>query len=111
MNNNCPSCGAPGISGTSCEYCGSFIPFPPGEQPVAIQKHNKCDVILVSSGSAKLRVIKAFVEECKLGLKQAKDRADHIPCIIAENVPFTEADRLKAVFERAGAVVKIQDLV
>ena len=53
------------------------------------------DVILKSSGAAKLQVVKAVKELTGLGLKEAKDIVDAAPKAVKEGVSKEEAEGMK----------------
>ena len=65
------------------------------------------DVVLKSTGAAKLQVVKAVKEACGLGLKEAKDLVDGAPSKLKEGVGKEEAEALKKALEEAGAEVEI----
>src|SRR2546430_1972358 len=65
-------------------------------------------VVLDSAGDKKINVIKAVREVTSLGLKEAKDLVEGAPQTIKENVSKDEADKIKKVFEEAGAKVSIK---
>ena len=66
------------------------------------------DVILASSGDAKMAVIKVAKEVLGLGLKEAKEVVEAAPKAIKEGVSEAEANELKAKFEEAGATIEIK---
>lgn len=65
-------------------------------------------VSLTEVGEKKINVIKAVREVTSLGLKEAKDLVEGAPQTIKENVSKEEADKIKKVFEDAGAKVTIK---
>jgi len=65
-------------------------------------------VTLDSAGDKKINVIKAVREVTALGLKEAKDLVEGAPQVIKENVSKEEADKIKKVFEEAGAKVSVK---
>jgi large subunit ribosomal protein L7/L12 len=65
-------------------------------------------VSLTEVGEKKINVIKAVREVTSLGLKEAKDLVEGAPQTIKENVSKEEADKIKGVFEAAGAKVTIK---
>ena len=74
----------------------------------AAEEKTAFDVILKSSGSAKLQVVKAVKEACGLGLKEAKDLVDAAPSKLKEGVAKEEAEALKKAVEAAGAEVEVK---
>lgn len=65
-------------------------------------------VTLTEVGDKKINVIKAVREVTSLGLKEAKDLVEGAPQTVKENVSKEEADKIKKVFEEAGAKVTIK---
>ena len=66
------------------------------------------DVILKSSGAAKLQVVKAVKELTGLGLKEAKDIVDAAPKAVKEGDSKEEAEGMKKALEEAGAEVELK---
>jgi large subunit ribosomal protein L7/L12 len=65
-------------------------------------------VVLDSAGDKKINVIKAVREVTSLGLKEAKDLVEGAPQTIKEGVSKDEAEKIKKVFEEAGAKVSVK---
>ena len=65
-------------------------------------------VSLTEVGEKKINVIKAVREVTSLGLKEAKDLVEGAPQTVKENVSKEEAEKIKKVFEEAGAKVTIK---
>jgi len=65
-------------------------------------------VVLSEVGDKKINVIKAVREVTSLGLKEAKDLVEGAPQTIKEGVSKDEADKIKKVFDDAGAKVTIK---
>jgi len=65
-------------------------------------------VVLSEVGDKKINVIKAVREVTSLGLKEAKDLVEGAPQTVKEGVSKEEADKIKKVFEDAGAKVTIK---
>ncbi len=74
----------------------------------AAEEQTEFDVVLKSSGAAKLKVVKAVKELCGLGLKEAKELVDSAPANIKEGVSKDEADALKTALEEVGAEVEVK---
>ena len=68
---------------------------------------NEYNVILKSSGSVVLAVVKAVKEACGYGLKEAKDLVDARPCTIKKGVSRSEAETIKSAIEECGGIVEI----
>ena len=73
-----------------------------------VEEQTEFTVVLESAGDKKINVIKAVREVTSLGLKEAKDLVEGAPQTIKENVSKDEADKIKKVFEEAGAKVSIK---
>ncbi|MGZ8833019.1 MAG: 50S ribosomal protein L7/L12 [Thermoanaerobaculia bacterium] len=65
-------------------------------------------VALTEVGEKKINVIKAVREVTSLGLKEAKDLVEGAPQTVKENVSKEEAEKIKKVFEAAGAKVTVK---
>jgi len=65
-------------------------------------------VVLSEIGEKKINVIKAVREVTSLGLKEAKDLVEGAPQTVKEGISKDEAEKIKKVFEDAGAKVAIK---
>ena len=65
-------------------------------------------VVLSEIGEKKINVIKAVREVTSLGLKEAKDLVEGAPQTVKEGVSKDEAEKIKKVFEDAGAKVTVK---
>ena len=65
-------------------------------------------VVLTEIGEKKINVIKAVREVTSLGLKEAKDLVEGTPQTVKEGVSKEEAEKIKKVFEEAGAKVIVK---
>ena len=74
----------------------------------AAEVQTEFTVVLESAGEKKINVIKAVREVTSLGLKEAKDLVEGAPQTIKENVSKDEAEKIKKVFEEAGAKVSVK---
>jgi large subunit ribosomal protein L7/L12 len=74
--------------------------------PVEVQ--TEFTVTLTEVGEKKINVIKAVREVTSLGLKEAKDLVEGAPQNVKENVSKEEAEKIKKVFEAAGAKVTVK---
>ncbi len=74
--------------------------------PVEVQ--TEFTVTLTEIGERKINVIKAVREVTSLGLKEAKDLVEGTPQTVKENVSKEEAEKIKKVFEAAGAKVTVK---
>ena len=74
----------------------------------AVEEKTEFTVVLADGGANKINVIKAVREITALGLKEAKDLVEGAPQTVKENDSKEEAEKIKKVFEEAGAKVTIK---
>ena len=79
-----------------------------GGGAAAVEEKTAFDVILVSSGAAKLGVVKIVKDLTGLGLKEAKDLVDGAPKAVKEGVSKAEAEEVAAKLKEAGAEVEVK---
>ena len=72
------------------------------------EEQTEFDVILVSAGAEKIKVIKAVREITGLGLKEAKEVVDNAPKALKEGATKEEVETIKAKLEEVGAVVEVK---
>jgi large subunit ribosomal protein L7/L12 len=72
------------------------------------EEKTEFDVVLVSAGDNKIKVIKAVREITGLGLKEAKEIVDGAPKTLKEGVSKEEADDMKAKLEEVGASIEVK---
>jgi large subunit ribosomal protein L7/L12 len=65
-------------------------------------------VELTDGGATKIAVIKVVKEVLALGLKDAKDKVDGAPIVLAENMKKEDAEALKKKIEEAGGKVTLK---
>ena len=80
----------------------------PAAAAAPVEAQTEFTVVLSEVGDKKINVIKAVREVTSLGLKEAKDLVEGAPQTVKENVSKDEADKIKKVFEEAGAKVTIK---
>jgi large subunit ribosomal protein L7/L12 len=73
-----------------------------------VEEQTEFTVTLTEVGDKKINVIKAVREVTSLGLKEAKDLVEGAPQTIKESVSKDEAEKIKKVFEDAGAKVTVK---
>jgi large subunit ribosomal protein L7/L12 len=73
-----------------------------------VEEQTEFTVTLTEVGEKKINVIKAVREVTSLGLKEAKDLVEGAPQTIKEAVSKDEAEKIKKVFEEAGAKVTVK---
>jgi large subunit ribosomal protein L7/L12 len=74
----------------------------------AVEEKTEFDVILMSAGSEKVKVIKVVREITGLGLKEAKDLVDGAPKPVKEAVAKEEAEAIKAKLVEVGATAEVK---
>jgi len=74
----------------------------------AVEEKTEFDVVLVSTGSQKIKVIKVVREITGLGLKEAKEIVDGAPKTIKEAVTKDMAEEMKAKLIEVGAEVEVK---
>lgn len=74
----------------------------------AAEEKTDASVIINEVGANKMAVIKAVKEITGLGLKESKEIVDAAPKAVKENVPYADAEAMKATLEAAGAVVELK---
>ena len=74
----------------------------------AAEEKSTFNVVLVSAGDQKIKVITAVKNALGLGLKEAKDLVDGAPKVLKENVSKEEAEELKAKLTEVGATIELQ---
>src|ERR671935_283892 len=79
-----------------------------GAAAAPAEEKTEFTVVLKEVGANKINVIKAVREVTSLGLKEAKDLVDGAPKTVKEGVSKEEAEKIKKVFEEAGAKVTIK---
>ena len=81
---------------------------PAGSGEADTEEKDEFDVVLTSSGSSKISVIKVVRTLTSLGLKEAKELVDSAPKAIKEGVSKSEAEEVKTQLEEAGASVELK---
>ncbi|MBF8748914.1 50S ribosomal protein L7/L12 [Pseudomonas putida] len=74
----------------------------------AAEEQTEFNVVLTEAGDKKVNVIKAVRELTGLGLKEAKEKVDGAPQVIAEGVSKEAAEDAKKKLEEAGAKVELK---
>lgn len=91
-----------GVSATAVASAGPAAAGPAAEEKSAFT------VELADAGANKIAVIKVVKEVLALGLKDAKDKVDAAPMVLAENMKKEDADKLKKSIEEAGGKVNLK---
>ena len=74
----------------------------------AAEEKTEFTVVLAEVGANKVSVIKEVRAITGLGLKESKEIVDAAPKAVKENVPYADAEAMKATLEAAGAVVELK---
>ena len=80
----------------------------PAAAAAVVEEQTEFNVILKGAGEKKVNVIKAVRELTGLGLKEAKEKVDTAPQVIAEGVSKEAAEDAKKKREDAGAEVEVK---
>jgi len=80
----------------------------PAAGAAAAVEKTEFTVVLASTGSNKIGVIKEIRTITGLGLKESKDLVEGAPKSVKEAVTKEEAAKIKDVLEKAGATVEIK---
>ena len=73
-----------------------------------VEEQTEFNVMLMSAGAEKIKVIKVVREITGLGLKEAKELVDGAPAAVKEGIEKGEADAIKAQLEEVGATVELK---
>jgi large subunit ribosomal protein L7/L12 len=74
----------------------------------AVEEQTEFDVVLTSYGAKKINVIKVVRQVTTLGLKEAKDLVESAPKAVREALDKEEAEKIKKLFEDAGASIELK---
>ncbi len=80
----------------------------PAAATAVVEEQTEFNVVLVEAGEKKVNVIKAVRELTGLGLKEAKEKVDTAPQVVAEGVSKEAAEDAKKKLEEAGAKVELK---
>ena len=79
----------------------------PAAGGAAAEEQTEFTVVLKDAGDKKINVIKEVRAVTGLGLKEAKDLVEGAPKNLKEGVSKEEADKIKDLLVKAGAVIEI----
>ena len=80
----------------------------PAGPAAVVEEQTEFNVVLVEAGEKKVNVIKAVRELTGLGLKEAKEKVDTAPQVVAEGLTKEAAEDAKKKLEEAGAKVELK---
>ena len=87
---------------------GAVMMAGPAASAEAAEEKTEFDVVLVEAGANKINVIKEVRGITGLGLKEAKEKVDTAPQVIAEGLTKEAAEDAKKKLEEAGAKVELK---
>ena len=96
-----------GVSAAAAAVAVAAAPGGAAAAP-AVEEKDSFDVILASSGTNKINVIKVVRELTGLGLKEAKDLVDGAPKPVKEGISKDDAEKIKKQLTDAGATVELK---
>ena len=79
-----------------------------GAGAAAAEEKTTFTVVLTDGGAQKIQVIKELRTVTSLGLNEAKDLVEGAPKTVKEGATKEEAEKIKAVLEKAGAKVELK---
>lgn len=79
-----------------------------GAVAAVAEEKTEFDVVLITTGDNKIKVIKAVREITGLGLKDAKDVVDAAPKTIKEGISKDDAAAMKAKIEEVGGTAEVK---
>ena len=74
----------------------------------AAEEQTEFNVNMTSFGAEKIKVIKDVRAISGLGLKEAKEKVEGVPCDIAEGLPKEEAEKIAKQLADVGAEVAVK---
>ena len=80
----------------------------PAVAAAAAEEQTEFNVVLTEAGDKKVNVIKVVRELTGLGLKEAKEKVDTAPQVVAEGITKEAAEAAKKKLEEAGAKVELK---
>ena len=80
----------------------------PAVAAAAAEEQTEFNVVLTEAGDKKVNVIKVVRELTGLGLKEAKEKVDTAPQVVAEGISKDAAEDAKKKLEEAGAKVELK---
>jgi ribosomal protein L7/L12 len=89
----------------SCPHCGE-----PMKKDANLSSMDFCNIVMISGGTEKIKVIKHLRVVTGCGLKEGLDCVDNTPSIIVKNIHHSKAEGIKASFESLGAKIELAPL-
>ncbi|MBW9155937.1 ribosomal protein L7/L12 [Clostridium tagluense] len=103
----CPMCDKDiSPNAISCPHCGEPMKLQQEKEVQVIENPTSYNLILESTSQA-IKAIKLIREVTNLGLKEAKDITDKMPCTFMFNLDIAKANSIVSRFKDIGAVVTI----
>ena len=101
----CPECGKEiSNKAEACPNCGYPI------ESLGKAKHiinEEYAVILENAGVNKVKAIRDVREVTGLGLKEAKEMTENVPCVFIDKISLEAATAIRNAFEEDGAIVSV----
>jgi len=94
--------------GVSAAAAVAVAAAPSAAAAAPVEEKTEFTVVLAAAGDKKIEVIKEVRAITSLGLKEAKDLVEGAPKPVKEGVSKEEAEKIKAVLEKAGAKVELK---
>jgi len=94
---------------TRCHYCGTTLVVEGRAPPVMrapaapIDFAKSKSLTLVDAGKNLISVIKAIRMGTGLGLRETKDLAESVPCVVATSIDWGKIDAFRRALDEAGA--------
>lgn len=79
-----------------------------GDAEAAVEEQTEFAVNMTSFGDEKIKVIKEVRQITGLGLKEAKDLVESVPCDVIKDVPKEEAEKIAEQLSGVGATVEVK---
>jgi large subunit ribosomal protein L7/L12 len=80
----------------------------PAAAAAVVEEQTEFNVVLAEAGDKKVNVIKVVRELTGLGLKEAKEKVDTAPQVVAEGLTKEAAEDAKKKLEEAGAKAELK---
>lgn len=101
----CPECGKEiSNKAEACPNCGYPIESLGKAKRIINEEYA---VILENAGVNKVKAIRDVREVTRLGLKEAKEMTENVPCVFIDKISLEAATAIKNAFEDDGAVVSV----
>lgn len=101
----CPECGKEiSNKAEACPNCGYPIASLGKAKRIINEEYA---VILENAGVNKVKAIRDVREVTGLGLKEAKEMTENVPCVVIDKISLEAATAIRNAFEEDGAIVSV----